>query len=181
MSSVSIKFVRVHKGAQRGGRVHASSRGLTCTRILLDVFIRVLAGFLEHMRSTALFLFESVHSCACSDRVVQSGPRGFCRAGKAVARLILVRLGSFMRAYASPCSFRFPGITRARIDVDGFIWVRDGSRGRAKGSPSSFGLARIRVGVSRGRCVHLDSLGFIRARLEDAEIIRVPLGSLGRG
>ena len=181
MPSVSIKFVWVHAGAQIGRRVHAGSRALTRARIFLEVFIRVLVGFLECMGSTDLFVFASVHSCACSDRGVHSGPRGFSRPRKAVASLILVCVGSFVRAYASIYSFGFPGLTPARIDViDGFILVSDGSLLRAKGSPSSFGFARVRVGVSRGRCVHSDSLGFIRTRQEVSEIIRVRLVSLWR-
>ena len=125
VSSVLIKFVWVHTCAQICRRVHAGSRGLTMARIFL---IRVLVGFLEPMGSTDLFAFASVHSCACSDRGVHSGPRGFSWPRKAVASLIQVCVGSFVRAYASTCSFGFPGLTRARIDViDGFILVRDGS------------------------------------------------------
>ena len=88
-------------------------------------------------------------------------------------------------------------IIPARVGVSRFIWVCVASLGSVWGSPGSFGFARVgsvrgfisarlvslrrgesSLGRAKGRLVHLVSLGFTRARLEVAWLLRVRLGSL---
>ena len=68
----------------------------------------------------------------------------------------------------------------ARIDVSGFILVREGSFGHALWSPGFYWLAWVHLGAHRCRQVNLGSLAGQSGRVGVAGFIRFRLGSLLR-
>ena len=149
VSSVSFVFAWVHYGVPSGRLVHSRLRGLTRAHPVVVGLIRDPVSSLRRaLVWSGSFGIVWVQSGRPKSRRVLSDSRGFTVDGPRC-----LRFHSGLR-----------GLTRERLVVVRFIWVREGSRGCTWGSFGSFGFVWVHSQAPSGRRVYPVSpvlLGYI--------------------